>query len=155
MKTHPIVFAVKVPQTIESHQWESGLNRISAERRQRITRFRLQADKHRSLLAEVLVRQVLQRTYGLSDSQIGFRIGPYGKPYLAEGGPFFNFSHSGEWVAAVFHDREVGIDIEQVRTVDMDLAERFFTPEESSMLAGLKEEERPQQFFRLWTMKEA
>ncbi|MBB3113019.1 4'-phosphopantetheinyl transferase [Paenibacillus phyllosphaerae] len=151
----PLVYAARVPHEIDPPLLAQGLSRISAERRQRIEKFRSRADQYRSILAELLVCRVLRDSFGLDDTDIRFCTGPYGKPYLAGKGPFFNFSHSGEWVIAVFHHNEVGIDIEQIRPMERDMAARFFAPEENMALAELSIEEWTPRFYRLWTMKEA
>ena len=78
-----------------------------------------------------------------------------GKPAMT-GGPFFNLSHSGDWVAlAVCASVEVGVDIEAHRTVEPDVAERFFSPAERQALNGLAAEPWRDAFFRCWTRKEA
>ncbi len=44
------------------------------------------------------------------------RFGEKGKPVLnGKTGIHFNLSHSGTYVAGVFSDEEVGIDVEQIR----------------------------------------
>jgi 4'-phosphopantetheinyl transferase len=49
----------------------------------------------------------------------------------------------------------VGVDVERVRPFDMDLAERFFTPQENAFLRSAPEAERQLRFFDLWTLKES
>ncbi len=60
-------------------------------------------------------------------------------------------------MVAVASQREVGVDIEQIRSnVECEqLAERFFSPGERNLISGLPEDEKLQAFFRLWTCKEA
>ncbi|MDR1496129.1 MAG: 4'-phosphopantetheinyl transferase superfamily protein [Clostridiales Family XIII bacterium] len=92
---------------------------------------------------------------------------PNGKPYFSEsplnGQTHFSLSHSGAYWAVLFHDAEVGLDIE-----DMDIrggltderreriAERFFAEDEKTyILAGEDHADRLTKFFRVWTAKEA
>jgi 4'-phosphopantetheinyl transferase len=89
--------------------------------------------------------------------------GEHGKPYFPA--PLdrlgFNWSHSGD--RALFaigrggDGFELGVDIERVRPRPraLQLAERFFAPDETAMLAALPEERRLDTFLRLWTAKEA
>lgn len=42
--------------------------------------------------------------------------GPFGKPYL-KGGPFFNLSHSGGFLALAIGEQELGLDLEAPRKI--------------------------------------
>ncbi len=94
----------------------------------------------------------------------------YGKPYFAAGketdcgdsetacggfGPegrvFFSVSHSGGYWVCLMADEEVGVDIQEVRTVcALHMAERFFTSAEAETVRASEPE-----FFRIWVRKEA
>jgi 4'-phosphopantetheinyl transferase len=87
--------------------------------------------------------------------------GPLGKPALALAEPGvdlrFNYSHSnGLAVYAVAVRRDVGVDIERIRPVaEMDgIAESILTARERLSLDHAAEY-RLEQFFHLWTAKEA
>lgn len=89
--------------------------------------------------------------------------GEHGKPHFPA--PFdtlgFNWSHSGD--AALFAigrggpGFELGVDIERVRPRPraLELAARFFAPDETAMLSALPAEMQLDAFLRLWTAKEA
>lgn len=118
----------------------------------------------------------------------GIGRSPDGKPFFIDHpGIRFNISHSGEWVACAFSAREVGLDIQQNQErsgrapTSLDIARRFFTPEEyeallmtgsnmnvpehvinnnmgtfiDSSAPGSQDGMREELFFRLWTIKEA
>ena len=83
-------------------------------------------------------------------------FGENGKPVLKENiGIYFNLSHSGRYVAGVFSDSEVGIDVEQIRKGQMKVAERFFCPEEYLALQKGKMKKADCYFTELWTRKDA
>lgn len=83
--------------------------------------------------------------------------GKKGKPYLKEYPYFFNLSHSGEYVICAVSDQEIGADIQQCVSTDVErLAGRFFSAEECKVLAEYEtERERRRFFFRQWARKEA
>lgn len=91
-------------------------------------------------------------------------LGRDGKPSFSERitektGIFFNLSHSGNYLAGAFSDREIGLDIQTTSPPHGDvlrIARRFFTPDEYELLAAVKDPENQLiLFFRLWSIKEA
>ena len=76
------------------------------------------------------------------------QIGPTGKPYLLEG-PFFNLSHSGEYVVLCINKaREVGVDIERINLNKID-GIRFVLSEKEKQI------DDEESLFRMWTNKES
>ncbi len=70
----------------------------------------------------------------------------------------FNCSHSDDVAAYAFSPgREIGIDIESVRTIHdaEDIAARFFSRREYEAYLALEPRDRPLGFFNCWTRKEA
>jgi 4'-phosphopantetheinyl transferase len=67
-------------------------------------------------------------------------------------------THShGVALYAVTRGREVGIDLERIRSdlAVTEIAGRFFSRQEVAMLRALPTEEQREAFFRCWTRKEA
>ncbi|MET0267710.1 MAG: 4'-phosphopantetheinyl transferase superfamily protein [Duganella sp.] len=121
----------------------------------RIDCLRRPADRARSLLGHALLRHAL-RAHGLSDRDWRYGLGPYGKPCLWGAASLeFNLSHAGSQVVCVLSSAPVGVDIEQVRAIDLGIAERFFHPREQAALMACAPSLRRDYFFRLWTAKEA
>lgn len=67
-----------------------------------------------------------------------------GKPYLADNSLYFSLSHSGGITAAAVCEREVGLDIQAETGRKCP-----------SVLSRLTEAEKKENFFYLWTAKEA
>jgi 4'-phosphopantetheinyl transferase len=70
----------------------------------------------------------------------------------------FNVSHSGGTVLLAFGlDRELGVDVEQIRPdfATGEVAERFFSAKEVSALRSLPVALQAEAFFNCWTRKEA
>ncbi|NUN53352.1 MAG: 4'-phosphopantetheinyl transferase superfamily protein, partial [Planctomycetaceae bacterium] len=85
-----------------------------------------------------------------------------GKPRLGgecgQGRWRFNVSHSGGlWACAVALNREVGLDLEEIRPgrAVESIMNRYFSPAEAAALAALPGGEREAAFHRVWTRKEA
>jgi 4'-phosphopantetheinyl transferase len=110
--------------------------------------------------ARGLLRQLLGNYLGLPPRNVGFAVNPFGKPSLAgEGaasGIRFNVSHSdGLALLGFTRGREIGIDLEKVRSIREQIAERFFAPAETAFLRSLPVGEQTGAFFQCWTRKEA
>lgn len=71
----------------------------------------------------------------------------------------FNLSHTNGLVGVAAIARSamrIGFDLETLdRNVPLEIADRYFRPEETAWLVALPEDERPCGFLRLWTLKEA
>jgi 4'-phosphopantetheinyl transferase len=160
------------PEKAEVHIWRSVIDlpdsRIHAlekgltpDESARADGFRFKTDRDRFVAARGLLRAILARYLGTQPGQVRFRYGPYGKPFLdGESGKNmrFNLSHAnGLALYALAIDRELGIDLEQVRphSLDRAIAEQYFSHEENAMLGILSLHGGPEPFFRYWTRKEA
>lgn len=134
---------------------------LSSDERTRAERFRFDRDRRRFIAARGQLRMILGRYVEVDPQALVFSYGLHGKPFLAQPfrtAPKFNLSHSGELaLVAVTLNREIGIDLEEIRCFDNAerLAERFFSRRENAALRALPETERLAAFYCCWTLKEA
>jgi len=146
--------------------WRTDLTRIDLDRARamlsgeesvRAQRFRLDVHRHRYSAARSWLRDVLGETTGIAPGALEFTYGPLGKPLLARWPAVsFNVSHSGDEAAlAVSWNREVGIDIEIVRSdpIDPASAATVLSPEEIAMVEQSPDRDRA--LLRCWVRKEA
>lgn len=98
-------------------------------------------------LAESLRRE-LNREPDFAD----MAFGPHGKPYLKDGGIFFNLSNCKGLICCAVHRTEVGIDAEAIRPYNPRLARRVCTSEEVADIEAAPN--RDEAFIRYWTLKE-
>ncbi|HEY9596170.1 MAG TPA: 4'-phosphopantetheinyl transferase, partial [Cyanophyceae cyanobacterium] len=117
---------------------------LSADERQRADRFYFDRDRQRFIIGRGLLRTILGHYLSLEPSRVQFCYEPRGKPLLAEvdnkNKIRFNLSHSqGLAVYAIACDREIGIDLEQIRPFPnaQDIAKRFFSVRESTEISRL------------------
>lgn len=103
--------------------------------------------------ARQLAAEMLADAVGSAPGDIPFYRGKNGKP-LTSLPLHFNCSHSGDFVVCAVGERELGVDLEQIRPVRPRL-ERALTAAERQWLASLPQPERDEGFFRLWTLKES
>jgi 4'-phosphopantetheinyl transferase len=131
---------------------------LSEDEVARALRFVFDRDRQRYVVARGRMREILARVLGVTADALRFSYSSHGKPSLsAASAPLhFNLSHS-EGLAAlgVSRARELGVDVEHVRPLKEDIAERFFSRGEVAALRALPEDQQLAAFYRCWTRKEA
>jgi 4'-phosphopantetheinyl transferase len=129
----------------------------------RAGRYYFARDRNHFTVARGLLRLILGGYLDSDPAALHFVYGTHGKPALAadNGGTLlrFNVSHSGGFALyAVAQQRELGVDIEQIRPEfarEQGIAERFFAPQEVATLRALPVDVQPEAFFACWSRKEA
>jgi 4'-phosphopantetheinyl transferase len=132
---------------------------LSEDERARCRRLATPQLRHRFTTGRAHLRLLLGEHLGLDPRTLVFEQNAFGKPRLAHHPSLhFSLSHSADRaVLAVSEQLEPGVDIERVRPLDhLDLARRYFHPNESAAIAGLSQrDDQLQAFFSTWTLKEA
>ncbi len=108
-----------------------------------------------SFVAYEFVKYIAYKDFGAKSEDIKFKTTSNGKPYIENANGFnFSISHSGNLVAVAISFEEIGIDIEKVRKVNLQLCDRFFTKNEKAYITAYHDFEN-ERFFEIWTKKEA
>ena len=126
----------------------------------RARRFRSADARRAYVVARGRLRELLGAVLDRAPEAVRLGAGPHGKPALAgpaAPGVRFNLAHSGQLaLCALTQDDEVGVDLEEVRDVEIaEVASRFFAAAEARSLAALPPSVRREAFFACWTRKEA
>lgn len=156
----------------EVHLWRAPLDvgaavlaslrrSLSMPEMDRAGRYFAAQDRARYTAARGWLRMLLAEYLDVEPVDVGIVVDAGGKPRLNPQGPQtlqFSLSHSaGLAVIAIAREREVGVDVEQIRQ-DIDagaVARRLFSRGEQGLLADLPDQHRTRAFFAYWTMKEA
>ncbi len=81
------------------------------------------------------------------------KYNPFNKPFLNEEIDF-SISHSGEYVVCALGIRQkVGVDIEEIKRIQLDDFKQFFTQEQFESI--LYASDPHMEFYKLWTIKES
>ncbi|NOQ28405.1 MAG: 4'-phosphopantetheinyl transferase superfamily protein [Bacteroidales bacterium] len=148
------VFALKITNKLDDLTSKSLLSVIEEKKRERLLKFVFWQDMHRSLFADLLIRKILIEEYNYANEEIYFTVNEYGKPYFDNLNDFhFNISHSGDWVVCAIDKKPIGIDIEEISTIDLDISKNFFSDKEHNDL--LLSKDPFDYFFTLWSLKES
>ena len=143
-------FDMKLDRSVKEDLMQS----VDPSKEIRLRRFVREEDRLRGLFGDLLIRDLIIQKTSLSNDEIEFGSNEFGKPYLKGVEDFhFNLSHSGEWVVAAVDKQPVGIDIEQIQHIDLDISKNYFSDAEHQDL--MNQADRIAYFFTLWSLKES
>ena len=149
------IYLAKIDLSLPEEVYQRLLPMISQKNQERCRRFRLKADALRTLYGELMVRHVLIQHFSFANKDIEILQSAEGKPYV-QGLPFhYNISHAGDYVVCAFSELPVGIDIEEISDIDLNLAKTVFSSYEYDALYRQDPSNRLDYFFSLWTLKES
>lgn len=163
-----------VPGTIapdEIHVWAWDLEPAAVElaayieildvqERERLQRFYFAPDRARYAVAHANVRTILGSYLHQPAADVRFRASEFGKPELDQSDPsswlHFNLSHSPNIaLLTVSNGLPVGVDVEEVRPIEPEVANSNFSANERWQLKELEGDAWLTGFYRCWTRKEA
>ena len=124
----------------------------------RMHRFHFAQDRERYAVAHANVRRILSGYLQQPPKTISFRANRFGKPELAGNASslHFSLSHSRTIaVLAVAQGLPLGVDVEDVRPIEQEVAATHFSAIELSYLSQLTSDAWLDGFYRCWTRKEA
>jgi 4'-phosphopantetheinyl transferase len=149
-------FALDVPS------WPDCGTVLAPDETDRAARFRYARDRRRYVVGRAQMRAILGAYLGREPRELRFLYGAHGKPALqvqsGEARVDFNMTRSHEQgMLAIQLDADIGVDLELLRPFPdaLDIAKRFFAPQEYTMLAALPAADVAAAFFGSWTCKEA
>lgn len=132
---------------------------LSHDERARSAAIRHPRTRRQYAVSRGMLRQLLSRYAGRPAANLRFDTEGDGKPVLSgEEDWQFNLSHSGDVaVYAIAPTRPVGVDIERLRPVPraIQLADRYLSPEERSVIVAAPPERRHREFLAFWVQREA
>ena len=139
----------------ERHNWllNNMLPDFPRDYQNKIQKYRRWQDAQLSLLGKLLLKHGLHKFDKKANSDnLFFNINS--KPYLKTANIEFNISHSGNIVlCAISNECEIGIDIEQLKEIEIDDFKDQMTINEWKNIS--QAEDRISSFFDYWTQKEA
>jgi 4'-phosphopantetheinyl transferase len=133
---------------------------LDQQERERMQRFHFAPDRARYAVAHGNLRRILGAYLDQPAARLRFRSNAFGKPDLHPGDSscplHFSLSHSRSIaVLAVANGEPVGVDVEDVRPIEPEVADSHFSASERSQLNQLQGDAWLLGFYRCWTRKEA
>jgi 4'-phosphopantetheinyl transferase len=136
--------------TPEAYQYY--LHRLPEAEHSKVLKYRRPQDAYLSVLGKALLMRGLADS-GYDDTlRDAYKVTEFGRPYMLNG-PKFNIAHSGNVAVCAISETTVGVDIENVTRIDIDVFEDHFVPEEWNLIQ--KATNPTVAFYTLWCKKEA
>jgi len=137
-------------------------NLMTLEEQKQQSRFHFLIDQQRYLVTRALVRVALSRYAAIEPQDWAFAANAHGRPGIGNVDGHaqrisFNISHTNSLILlGVTCDNALGVDVENycAREALVDIADRFFAPEEVAELRALPKARQRERFFEYWTLKE-
>ena len=148
------------PLDVDEHEMEEVLKQLSPSERKRVGALLEERAVRQYVISRAMQRRLLAAYVGGHPSENTFGVIAMGKPTLSRPndiGLTFNTTHSGTMVIiAVTANRDVGVDVEQVRPVPraLKVAKRCYSAEEYEMLASLPADKLDRAFLSIWVKRE-
>ncbi|WP_397386519.1 4'-phosphopantetheinyl transferase family protein [Paenibacillus terrigena] len=154
--TSPCLIAINRAENIDEEMFNHALQWIPEDHRYPIMRLRRKEDRDLALLGALLIRYAISKACSIPFKDIVIRKNEYGKPYLSGSHHIhFNISHSGQWVVLMLSEYPVGVDIEQIKDIDLTAFDLFFASCEINRLSSYTGRQKLSCFYDLWTLKES
>lgn len=154
----------------EVHVWRASLDQpaaavesfassLSIDERERAARFKFERDRKHYIVGRGILRELLGVYIDSPASKLEFVYGAREKPALRTKPEIrFNIAHTRRLALYAFaRDREVGVDLEEIRPAlaTDEIATSHFSPRELAAWRSMPNSVRTEEFFYYWTCKEA
>ncbi len=117
----------------DERRFAEALERVSASRRQKVQSYRFAKDRRLSLLAGLLLDELLGDV-GLCERDMAYAQGEGGKPVFANRPDLhFSLAHAERMAVAALSGAPVGVDVEYLPTFPHDVAEPYAWTEMESV----------------------
>ncbi len=145
---------------------------LSSDEKTRVLKYRHEEDRVRSLSARLMLFKYALCFKEEKYKDINFVTSPeeFSKENVnsfeieyAENGKgyingcenvFYNISHSGSYSVCALSDREIGVDIQEIRDINENVARRFFSLKDNDFI-NFELSDKRDRFIKVWTVKES
>ena len=152
-------------EKLTNEEYKKWFSLMTEEKQERVSRYKDFERRKCSVAGEKLVKEYIGNALNIVPESLEILTDINGKPYIENCKIHFNISHCENMLVYAFSDEEIGIDIERIRPISLNILKRFFTEEEQEYVLGHKPNEEDftkcdkpeilERFYRIFTLKEA
>ncbi len=131
-----------------------------SDKAKQIENYRCKKNKDLTLAGEFLSKYAINKVFNIPFKDMKIKTSKYGKPFLcSHKNIYFNISHSENIVVCVVSNRKVGIDVQKILNTNFQklekIVKRKFTQKERQMIEAEANENKLEQFYKIWAAKES
>ena len=135
----------------DDEYYDNNLSYLNENDKNRINKLINNNDKKLYIISRILLINILKDKYLIDYKELIIRYNKYNKPYIDN--LYYNISHSHEYAVVVSSNKEIGVDIEKVRDVDINIINYFCTDNEKKYI--LESTNKYKSLFEIFCLKEA
>ncbi len=152
-------------ESLTNSEYEKWFSLMRKDKQERVSRYKDVIRRKCSVAGEMLVKAYIGNALKIAPEIFEISEDENGKPYIESCSIYFNISHCENILAYAFSNEEIGIDIERIRPISLNIMKRFYSEKEQKYVLGhtpnetdfkkCEDEEILERFYRIFTLKEA
>lgn len=152
-------------ESLTNSEYEKWFSLMRKDKQERVSRYKDVIRRKCSVAGEMLVKAYIGNALNIAPEILEISEDENGKPYIENCKIHFNISHCENMLACAFSEKEIGIDIEKIRPIPLNILKRFYSEKEQKYVLGhaptqedfkkCENEEVLERFYRIFTLKEA
>ncbi len=131
--------------------YKNNLKKFKEYDKKRINKMINKNSKHLYILSRVLLIDLLLKKHSIKYNEKQLKFNKNNKPYINN--IYFNISHSHDYAVVCTSYKKIGIDIEKIRIVDINIINYFCTLREKKYI--LNSINKYKSLFEIYCLKEA
>ena len=147
-------YLIKNIHTVKKQDIEHFYLNLKSQDKRRMDKILSPNRKKQSIVGKMLLDELLKTSYGISYFDVEIIYSSSGKPYINNKNIFFSISHSFDFAACCISEKEIGIDIEKIREINIHDLKWFATENEIRYIMQTSAEIKKRSF-QIFTLKEA
>lgn len=152
-------------KNLTNKEYQKWFSLMTEEKQNKVRRYKDSTRRKCAVAGEKLVKEYIGSALKVNPETLVILTDENGKPYIENCKIHFNISHCENMLVYAFSDEEIGIDIERIRPISLNILKRFFSEEEQEYVLGhiptqddykkCENTETLERFYRIFTLKEA
>ena len=152
-------------ENLTDSEYEKWFSLMTKEKQERVSRYKDSERRKCSVAGEMVVKTNIGKALNTSPESLIILADKNGKPYIENSPIYFNISHCENMLVFAFSDEEIGIDVERIRPISLNILKRFYSEKEQEYVLGHTPDEKDftmcndkeilGRFCQLFTLKEA